>query len=407
MGWAVRGLPTGLRGYVVGLPVLALAVAVWLGGRTALAGRDVVLAGLLLAAGALSVETTRRVGQPAGTMVKDLLSVWWLPMAVLLPPVYVLLAPAPLLALTQWRVRHSPVHRRVFSAAAIGLAYAAASGVFHAANPGHGGPPSGPGLLGWALTVGAAGVLGAAANSALIAVAVKTADPQTRWRDLLGDAEDLRLEAVETCVGVSVAVLTGLAPALGVFMLPPVLLLQRGLLHAQLSAGALTDAKTGLLNAPTWEREATSKLFALSRRDQPSAVLLIDIDYFKRVNDTHGHLAGDQVLRAVADELRAGVRDGDLLGRFGGEEFVALLAGADASETARVAERLRVHVAQLAVPLGNGQPVQVTVSIGTAATAGSELAVPDLLAAADYSMYQAKAAGRNTVIHSGRPGCSK
>ena len=396
-GWAVSELPRGARAYVVGLPLAAFATAGWLLRDTSSNRHDVVVAALLLVFGSLSVEATRRVGQPSGTLVKDLLSVWWLPMAVLLPPVYVLLAPIPLLALTHWRLRTSLIYRRVFSAASIGLAYAAGSVVFHAAVSGRRWPPAGPGLLRWALAVGAAGLFAAAANAVLVAVAVKAVDPQTRWRELLWDTESVRLEAVETCLGVTVAVLVALQPPLAAFALPPVLLLQRGMLHAQLHAAARTDAKTGLLNAPTWEREAEGKLLALHRWGQPASILLIDVDHFKGVNDTHGHLAGDRVLHAVADTMAGGVRAGDLLGRFGGEEFVALLPAADAEETARVAERIRAQVAALVVPLDDGQAVSVTVSIGVAATDTRALTVPDLLAAADHFMYRAKESGRNQV----------
>lgn len=392
-GWAVWGLPVGLRGYVLGLPVTAVAVAAWLLAHTGADGADARLAALLLAAGALSVEASRRVGRPSGTLVKDLLSAWWLPIAVLLPPLYVLLAPVPLLALAQCRVHTTLLHRRVFSAACIGLSYAAVSIGFHALVPGRLGPVPGPGLPRWALAVAAAGVLGAAVNAGLIAAAVTAADPQARWRDLLGDPENLRLEAVEICVGVTVAVLMGLAPVLIVFMLPPVLMLQRGLLHAQLRAVAMLDGKTGLLNAPAWEREAAGSLLALRRAGHPCSVLLLDIDHFKHVNDSHGHLAGDQVLRAVAAALTAGVRAGDLLGRFGGEEFVALLPGADGQETDVIAERVRARIAGLRVPLDGGQIVSVTVSIGVAATRTSDLSVLDLLAAADRHMYQGQGRG--------------
>ena len=96
--WEVLRLPGPVRAYVIGLPVLAVALAGVLASATTTGRHDVLLATLLLAAGALSVEVTRRVGQPSGTMTRDLLSAWWLPMAVLLPPVYVLLAPVPLLA---------------------------------------------------------------------------------------------------------------------------------------------------------------------------------------------------------------------------------------------------------------------------------------------------------------------
>lgn len=396
-GWAVWGLPVPVRAYVLGLPVLALAVAVLLVRVASLDGHDVLLALLLLSAGGLSVEATRRVGRPSNTLVKDLLSAWWLPMAVLLPPAYVLLAPVPLLALAQWRVHTTLLHRRVFSAASIGLAYATVSVAFHTALARSASPLLGAGLLRWALAVTTAGVLAAALNAVLIAVAVKATDPESRWCDLLGDAERLRLEAVETCLGVTVALLMGLDPVLVVFMLPPVLLLQRGLLHAQLRAVAMLDVKTGLLNAGAWEREAQAKLLALRGRGQSAAVLLIDLDHFKRVNDRHGHLVGDQVLRAVAAALTDGVRDGDLLGRFGGEEFVALLPAADAQEADVIAQRLRSHVAGLVVVLDNGQAVGITASIGVAVSHTSALSLLDLLAAADRCMYQAKAAGRDCV----------
>lgn len=246
-------------------------------------------------------------------------------------------------------------------------------------------------MLRWALAVGAAGLFAAAANAVRVAVAVKAVDPQTRRRELPWDTESVRLEAVETCLGVTVAFLVALQPPLAAFALPPVLLLQRGML----AAAARTDASTGLLNAPIWEREAEGRLLALHRRGQPASIPLIDVDHCKGVNDTHGHLAGDRVLHAVADTLAGGVRAGDLRGRFGGEEFVALLPAADAEETARVAERIRAQVAAMVVPLDDGQAVSVTVSIGVAATDTRALTVPDLLAAADHFMYRAKASGRN------------
>ncbi len=384
---------------MIALPLLSVAVAVWLVRAIELDGRAAAVGCLLLACGGASVEATRRLGEPAGTVVKDLLSAWWLPMAVLLPPAYVLIAPWPLMALTQWRVRPAPLHRRVFSAAVIGLSYAAASLVFHTSFSSSVGLPLGPTRLAWVAAVAAAGLAAAALNSMLVAVAVKAVDPQTCWGALLWDAEDLRLDALEVCAGVIVAVMVGIGAVLLAVTVPPILLLQRGLLHAQLRAAARHDPKTGLLNAVTWEREAASALQALRRDQQPGTVLLIDIDHFKDVNDTHGHLVGDHVLRAVADTLSSGMRDQDLLGRFGGEEFVALLATADAAETAPIAERLRQQVAELSVPTAGGLAVTVTVSIGVAAVDQSRsLAVADLLVAADACMYQAKAAGRNQVV---------
>src|SRR5690606_28392615 len=142
-------------------------------------------------------------------------------------------------------------------------------------------------------------------------------------------------------------------------------LLQRSLLHAQLQAAARTDAKTGLLNAAAWQREADTEIVRARRRGDSLALLLVDIDHFKRVNDVHGHLAGDQVLAAVAEVLRTQLRDYDVVGRFGGEEFVVLLPGADLHEARRVAERLRSRIGRMAVAVDEAL-ISVTVSAGGA-----------------------------------------
>jgi diguanylate cyclase (GGDEF)-like protein len=131
------------------------------------------------------------------------------------------------------------------------------------------------------------------------------------------------------------------------------------------------------------------------------AIALVDIDHFKQVNDTYGHLVGDKVLRALADVLTGQLRDYDRAGRFGGEEFVLLLAQARESEARRIAERLRKYVANMAVPVSDrpsAARVQVTISIGvTAMEAGRSRELTDMLAAADLALYRAKQAGRNRV----------
>jgi GGDEF domain-containing protein len=110
-----------------------------------------------------------------------------------------------------------------------------------------------------------------------------------------------------------------------VVALPLVIVLQRSLRHASLAAAARTDAKTGLLNAGAWQREAAVEVTRAAPARAPLAVAIADIDHFKAVNDTHGHLAGDAVLAAVAAAMRDLLRDCDLCGRFGGEEFALLL----------------------------------------------------------------------------------
>jgi diguanylate cyclase (GGDEF)-like protein len=126
------------------------------------------------------------------------------------------------------------------------------------------------------------------------------------------------------------------------------------------------------------------------------ALLLVDIDHFKRVNDLHGHLAGDDVLRAIAAALRQQLGDSDVLGRYGGEEFVVLVPGAEPAGACAVAEKLRERVGAQTVHTGDGR-LNVTVSVGVAVLPGHGGELFELLASADLALYRAKRLGRNRV----------
>lgn len=385
------------------LAVVWTGVAAWV---TPPRGHDLFLFAVLLGACGISVEATRRVPEPAGMNANDMLGAWWVAIAALLPPVYALLAPIPLMALTQWRVRRIATYKRIYSAAAIGLAYAGGSALFHAlpmAWTDWGLLPHNP--LPLSLALAATAVVAKVANAGLVGVAVKTVDPEATWAGVFV-ADHGHLEITEVCAGVLIALIAGLSPVLVLIGLLPVLLLQRGMLYSQLHTAARTDAKTGLLNAVAWEREAAVELSAARRRNQPVSVLLVDIDHFKRVNDAYGHLVGDDVLCGVADVLRAQLRDGkDLVCRFGGEEFAVFLPGVDAAEAPRAAERLRRGVAELVTPVG-GALVQVTVSVGMTVAdpvTAPDVSVAELLAGADLGLYRAKAEGRDQVRDVARP----
>ena len=164
------------------------------------------------------------------------------------------------------------------------------------------------------------------------------------------------------------------------------------MLYAQLHAAAPTDAKTGLLNDAAWEREAAAGLAAARRHGQPAARLLLDIDHFKRVNDTYGHLVSDDVHRGLADFLRAQVRDIHDPGMPVWRRRVRAALGLDANQAPRATDRLRERLAAMVLPAGGAE---VTVSIGIAVSEpGTEPAADmlELLAAADLRLYQAKAA---------------
>ena len=157
---------------------------------------------------------------------------------------------------------------------------------------------------------------------------------------------------------------------------------------------AVTDPLTGLLNRRGFFEATNSVIWRHRRHPTPISVLVFDLDHFKSINDRFGHGVGDAMLRLFAGVVRQTMRSSDVIGRLGGEEFVALLPGTPA-DAARVAERVRVAFAAASI-VRNGQPVVGTVSVGVAC--GSPLSALDLLIArADTALYRAKTNGRNRV----------
>jgi two-component system cell cycle response regulator len=166
---------------------------------------------------------------------------------------------------------------------------------------------------------------------------------------------------------------------------------------------ALTDALTGLYNRRYLTVHLDSLLAGRAEGALGPALLLLDIDWFKRVNDTHGHAAGDDVLREVTARVARHVRAFDLFARYGGEEFVVVLPETDQRIAETVAERLRIVVAEQ--PIRVGQPpveLPLTISIGLAVTESGDETSDTLLRRADEALYAAKAAGRNRVVSSPR-----
>lgn len=155
------------------------------------------------------------------------------------------------------------------------------------------------------------------------------------------------------------------------------------------------DTLTGLSGRGDWEERAERLLRVRAGNDEPACLLLIDIDDFKLVNDHHGHAAGDDMLRAVANLLRTVLRPKDRAGRLGGDEFVVLLPGTEPAEAGRVAERLRGAVAQLR--LRDYPDVHATISVGLAAAGAAPSSLREWLGDADRALYRAKDQGRNRV----------
>jgi diguanylate cyclase (GGDEF)-like protein len=407
LGWGLWALPGRLLGSVVLVDLLALLLVLF---DAATAPPDSyasgAVAGAALLFGAVThSEVSLRLERMRRRVVRetaqiDLSSVWTFAAVILLP---ITMAAALVIAFDFYlylRVRRqakSPPYRLVFSTATVLLAAHAAAGIatyisLGAPDPLH--SDLGP------LAVVAAMLAYTVVNTCLVVGVVVISSHQS-VREILGHGDELVLEAATLSLGalVALAVSAG-GPVLVLFSLPPLLVLHRAVLARQLERAADTDDKTGLLTAAAWHRLTVQHLQRMRESGGSAAVLILDLDHFKQVNDTHGHLAGDAVLRSVAMAVQGEVREQDLVGRFGGEEFVVMLPRPDEPtytyvELQRIAERIRRSVARLAVtiPTPDGPLTinDVSVSIGGA------VAPEDGVAAADSALYAAKRAGRNAV----------
>ncbi len=169
--------------------------------------------------------------------------------------------------------------------------------------------------------------------------------------------------------------------------------------NAQLRLQARRDALTGLDNRLAVNERLHDEFLRMKRSKRPYAVLLMDIDYFKRINDTHGHAVGDEVLVAVAQLLKASLRESDFVARHGGEEFIALLIDTDSHHAAQVAEKIRAVIAAAKLPTVG----HVTISIGVAMATPDDADEDESVRDADHYLYEAKRAGRNRVVTSHAP----
>jgi diguanylate cyclase (GGDEF)-like protein len=401
--WLWWQLPPVLRWYVAAVPVAAVAVIAVTADQTSWRLLDVAKFAILLCCGAISVAATPRIMYQFPGLTRDFTTVWVLPAAILLPPVYAAVMPIPLLAVMQLFVHRGVPHRAVFTAASISLVYAGASVLFRLFPVSLAGVALGSGLhaLTWMVAVTACELLAGRAQHFLVAGAVKLSNPKVRMRDIDLNRQALEADFLKVDLAVLFTLAVAVTPALVIITLPTVFLVRRFLQHPVLVAQSRVDSKTGLLNVSTWEQEAESELSRAMRTRAPLALALVDIDHFKLVNDTHGHLVGDKVLKCVAQALTSHLRDYDRAGRFGGEEFVLLLAQTNENDACRIAERLRSHVAGMVVPIDdrpNSPTVQLTISIGvTAMEQGATCELTDLLAAADSALYKAKQTGRNRI----------
>lgn len=175
--------------------------------------------------------------------------------------------------------------------------------------------------------------------------------------------------------------------------------LRRYDLEQQLELAANTDPMTGASNRRFFMNLFTQEMTRVRRTGQCLSLLMLDIDHFKKVNDTYGHPTGDDVIRKVADICRAGAREIDVVSRLGGEEFAVLLPGTDEQGAITVAERIRTLTEDATVKTPDNSSLHFTVSLGVAKLSSEERDEGALMARADAALYQAKMAGRNRVVY--------
>jgi diguanylate cyclase (GGDEF)-like protein len=161
---------------------------------------------------------------------------------------------------------------------------------------------------------------------------------------------------------------------------------------------AMQDELTGLTNRRSILDALDQQLAMAQRNGQPLSLLMLDLDHFKRVNDSHGHPAGDEVLRRVSGGIRSRLRTQDIVGRYGGEEFLAILPGTTVDGAVQLAEDLRQSIAAERIDIGNGRTISITLSIGVCGGIPAPAQhCEELIAAADQALYRAKENGRDRV----------
>jgi diguanylate cyclase (GGDEF)-like protein len=403
--WTLWRQPRRLIGYFLTAEAAAAGLTVWFALHEQDDARQwsafAILAAMALLQAELSytIEKARRLTTNAPHV--NMTTVWCYAAVVTLPPglagTLVISVYAHLWVRLWRKMGTRPAYRAVFSTAIIVLsAYVAAGVVALGRLAAHGNWTTSPVAV---LAVAAGALTYLAVNSALVALAGALHGKPTR---MTVTWSDYALEAATFCLGIVAAFLLAVSPYVVVVVLPPLLVLHRSVLVKHLEELATTDGKTGLLNAAAWHEVAKAELSRAGRHQSRFGVLMIDLDHFKRVNDAHGHLAGDEVLRAVAGLLANEIREYDCAGRFGGEEFAVLIPDSLDQHVVTTAERLRRRITELeiAAPTGDGGTTisGLSVSIGVAVYPTHGTTLERLMLTADSALYTAKAGGRNQVV---------
>jgi diguanylate cyclase (GGDEF)-like protein/putative nucleotidyltransferase with HDIG domain len=250
-----------------------------------------------------------------------------------------------------------------------------------------------------ALGAGAACMVFVFSNHFLLGSMLRIGRGFTFRETQLFSLESLSTDLVLTTLGVALATFWDLNPWLIPVALSPLLVLHRSLSVPQLQAEARVDPKTGLFNARHFATALNEELARAARFNRPMSLIMADLDLLRDINNTYGHLAGDAVLKGIAEVFRAQLRHYDVPARFGGEEFSILLPETPPEQALEIAERIRRAVAEREYEVETAsEPIRATVSIGVAGFPKDAMDANELIHQADLAVYRAKLQGRNRVL---------
>ncbi|MGY6654063.1 GGDEF domain-containing protein [Amycolatopsis sp. TRM77291] len=386
--WSLWELPRrGLIGYLLLVDFAAIAATAYLFVLRPPAPSSFLPFSALVTGMILSSELSRPVERSrADTRLgAGLDAAWIFAGALLLPPALAAVLVVVSAAYRWFRIRRGIPHRQVFAASATMLSALGASiiPVLLGAPPFLGAPRD---FESFAL-VFATGLVFLSVDAALAAPAAEFG----------AEPSGFAFDAAMVAFGLLLAWSAADWPFVTVVLAGALVVLHRAGTMRALRGHAGTDSGTGLLTASSWLDGARTQFELLRGRGAELSLLMLDLDHFARLNDRHGRHVGDDVLRAVADTLRAEVRAADLVGRFGGEEFVVLLPGTSRFDAHAIAERIRLRISSTFVSLG-GTFAGTTVSIGVSSHPDCGETLDRLVGAADQALRAAKGAGRNRTV---------
>jgi len=406
-GWALWTVPRRVLCYVLSIEAFTVAILAVTAIHAPINQTAWIRFGILCGCVVVHVELTRGVERVRHVTsgvgpVMNTDSAWCIAAIVALPSV---LAGATVAFMCTWlwfriwRGRR-PLYRWAFSSASVIIATQTAAAILALDPHTYPGVPT---------TLSAFGLVAVAAalrwlvNFSLVSGAILLSSPNMRAIELFDGISERILEVGAFGLGLVAAALLTYNPLLVVGVVVGVAAMHRGLLVAQFRKAARTDSKTGLDTAGWWHQVAEHAFDRARVTGSSVGALMVDLDHFKRVNDTYGHLAGDAVLQAVAAAINSEIRDADTAGRWGGEEFVVLVPNVDTIEVRAVAERIRRRIQALVVTMPAQELIiqDFSASIGCALYPSNGITtIDDLVLAADTALYSAKNNGRNQVVFS-------